>query len=375
MKIIMDASPLVSRKTGIGYYTLNLVQHLAMYKQIKLNLAINGVRPSHSIPTDLGDISKILLPYDKLRSMNVHSRIYNLLKVEYAASNFDIFHGVNFHVWPTLSAKKIVTFHDLAFIKYPELMPKEIVKHHKKWAIHSLYNSDFVITVSQSVRQEIIDHFNYNPEKIACTPLAASGRFFQRNSKEELSKIKSKYKLPDSFFLYVGTIEPRKNILRLIEAFDLARKDFEFDQKLVLVGSKGIEFEKILQKINELNLLDQVIIAGYVEENDLPLIYNIADVFIYVSLYEGFGLPILEAMQSGLPVITSNLSSMPEVAGAAALLVNPFDTLSIAGAIAMLSQDANLRTRLSEQSLQQAGKFSWSLTAFQTFDIYNKVLK
>lgn len=375
MKVIMDATPLMSQKTGVGYYTANLVkQFLNQTDILNLNLAINGIKPSKPIHTGVGSVNKILIPYDKFRDLNLHPTLYNVFKLEFITGNFDVFHGTNFHSWPTYNAKKVITFHDLAFIKYPDLMPQHIVKHHAKWAIHSLYNSDMIITVSQSVRNEIIDYFKIDPEKVMCTPLAASELFFKRDQEQLLNYVKVKYGLPNSFLLYVGTIEPRKNILRMIEAYYKAKKDSRLEQKLVLVGGKGLEIDTVLHKISKLNLTDDVIISGYVEENDLPIIYNAADAFIYVSMYEGFGLPILEAMKSGLPVITSNISSMPEVAGDAALLVDPLDTLSIAEAVNKVLLDKDFRSRLSMKSLEQARKFSWELTAIKTLDIYKKVL-
>ncbi|MFE5324204.1 glycosyltransferase family 4 protein [Paenibacillus sp. NPDC056579] len=375
MKVIMDATPLMSQKTGVGYYTVNLVkQFLKTNNNFNLNLAINGIKPSKPIHTGVGSVNKILIPYDKLRDLNLNPTLYNGLKLEFITGNFDVFHGTNFHSWPTYNAKKVITFHDLAFIKYPELMPQHIVKHHAKWAIHSLYNSDMIITVSQSVRNEIIDYFNFDPEKVMCTPLAASEQFFRRDQNQLLKNVKAKYGLPDSFLLYVGTLEPRKNILRMIEAYYKAKKDSGLEQKLVLVGSKGLEIDTVFHKINKLNLSKDVIIPGYVEENDLPLIYNAADAFIYVSMYEGFGLPILEAMKSGIPVITSNISSMPEVAGDAASLVDPLDTLSISEAINKVLLDKEYRNSLSLKGLGQSREFSWELTAAKTLDIYKKVL-
>jgi len=202
---------------------------------------------------------------------------------------------------------------------------------------------------------------------------SADPRFkFLRDKEAARSYILHQYGIKDPFILYVGTLEPRKNIPTLIHAFAKVKKD-GFPQKLLLIGGKGWKYEEIFSAINELSLTDQILIPGYVPDEDLVYFYNVADLFVYPSLYEGFGLPPLEAMACGTPVITSNKSSLPEVVGDAALLVDPLDVRALAGAIERVLANEELRAQLSERGLKRAKFFSWKKTAERTWEVYRAV--
>ncbi|MGZ9586212.1 glycosyltransferase family 4 protein [Paenibacillus marinisediminis] len=374
MKILMDGISLLSSRTGVGYYTSNLYKHLNLLydSSSEIKLICNGLKPPWRIATSNGTIYKVPFPYEKLKDKNLDA-LFSLAKLEYFSRSFDIYHGTNFSLLPTRDAKKVVTIHDLSFLKLPDLLSESIVKHHMKWALNSIEEADAIITVSESVRQELIDTLNVTPEMIHITHLAASRDFRPRNDALQFESLRLKYGFDHSFLLFVGTLEHRKNITGLIQAYEIAKRKYGLKQQLILIGKDGLGIEEVHNMIDKYNLRKSVRIVGYVDEQDLPCIYNMADALVYVSLYEGFGLPIIEAMQSGLPVITSNLSSMPEVAGHAALLVNPYDADEIAKYICELTEDEVKRQDLIMRGIQRSNQFNWDATAINTMSIYNKL--
>jgi glycosyltransferase involved in cell wall biosynthesis len=200
---------------------------------------------------------------------------------------------------------------------------------------------------------------------------AAQNNFKRIQVHKILNSIKQKYHLPDRFILFVGTLEPRKNIIRLLEAY--ARIKDKLPHKLVIAGTKGWLYQPIFEAVKRLSLRNNVIFLGYVDDGNLPALYNLADLFVYPSIYEGFGLPVLEAMACGIPVITSNVSSLPEVAGDAAVLVDPYNVKELAGAMKHVLTNASLRKQVINKGFQQAKNFSWKKCARETLKVYEEV--
>lgn len=218
-----------------------------------------------------------------------------------------------------------------------------------------------VLAVSENTRKDIIHYTNCNPQKITVTYEAADTIYHPIENRLELNRVKQKYNLPEDFIMYVGSLSPRKNINRLLTAFhSICHK---ITHHLVLTGSKSWKDSSVYASMKILGLENRINKLGYVEPEDIPILYNLADVFIYPSLYEGFGLPVLEAMQCGCPVVASNATSIPEVAGDAAFLVDPLDTSGFAHAIYLVLTDNRLREKLISKGFAQAKKFSWETTA------------
>lgn len=275
-------------------------------------------------------------------------------------------------------AKTIVTVHDLTPIVFKEDFPPGI-KGNIKWRLQkkSLQNVDFIITDSKSSKKDIHEITGIDDDKIRVIYLAAAKHFKQI---EELDKKEflSKFSLPENFILYVGDVTPNKNLPRIIEAIN------KTNYNLVVVGKAFANedfdrenvWNKDLRKAKELSLGSKKIVSlGFVEDSDLVKIYNIASTLVMPSLYEGFGLPILEAMQSGCPVITSKRGSLGEVAMDAALYVDPLSVDSIVSGINKVMGDANLRKSLSQAGIKNAKKFTWEKTAIETYDVYKSILK
>ncbi len=286
----------------------------------------------------------------------------------------DVFHGGNFITYKTKKAKNVITIHDLAFLKFSNIANDHTYRHHTLWLPYSIEKADHIIAVSQQTKQDIIEYYKVPESKITVTYLAAD-HHIKTEDDTTVNIIKAKYALPEQYVLYVGTIEPRKNIPFLIEGYALAKKQYKFEHKLLLVGGKGWKDEPVYQMINKYSLKDDVIFSGYVDEEDLPAIYTGASLFLFPSVYEGFGIPVLEAMQCKVPVITSNVSSLPEIVGEAGRLVSLKQRDDFIDSIGELLGDEKKRKQYAEAGAKQAQQFSWNKTALQTLEVYRKLLK
>jgi glycosyltransferase involved in cell wall biosynthesis len=228
-----------------------------------------------------------------------------------------------------------------------------------------------IIAISKSTKKDLIESYNLPEEKIFVTPLAA-GEQYNSLIKDQDKQILNKYHLKLPFILFIGTIEPRKNIQGLIKAFDLLFLQKKINHQLVLIGKKGWKSDPIFDLINKVKSKKKIKYLNFVNDQDLPSFYRSAQVFVYPSFYEGFGLPPLEAMKSGCPVIISKTSSLPEVVGKAGLLVNPQSNNDLVSKIDQVIKDQKLRQKMIQDGLIQAKKFSWQKTASLTLAVYQK---
>lgn len=266
-----------------------------------------------------------------------------------------------------VKSKKLFTVYDLIPIKHPEFFGLKNAKEHWLYKpLNELSVDTKVFCISEHTRKDFLEfRTDFKPENVFAAPLAASDIFYKCENTDKFKEIQAKYKLPDAgkYILSVCTLEPRKNLKRLIEAFaKFTEKNPKSDIKLVLAGNKGWLFEDIFESELVSILKDKIIFTGFVEDEDLASLYSNCKFFAYISLYEGFGLPILEAMQCGCAIISSNTSSMPEVGGDSVLYVEPKNVAEISNAISELDNNANLRTELGSKALNNAKNFSWKNT-------------
>jgi glycosyltransferase involved in cell wall biosynthesis len=267
----------------------------------------------------------------------------------------------------------VVTIHDLVAFLFPETIPRKYAMY-MRWLIKRVVKrADRIISVSENTKYDLVTVLGADPDKITVVYEAAQPKFKPVDDPAKLEEVKRRYNIDSPFLYHVGNIEPRKNLVRLIKAFLLLRERIGRTAKLVISGQEGWLTKKLYTAFNSLDFKDDVIFTGYVPHEDLPILMNAAQAFVFPSLYEGFGLPALEAMQCGTPVITSNISSLPEIVGQAAILVDPQDEDSIANGMQRVLEDGALRQRLSSQGLKQAALFSWEKAASQTLDIYRRV--
>lgn len=266
---------------------------------------------------------------------------------------------------------RVVTIHDLSFEHFPEFFAPHLRLLLKLSVPRSARAADAVLVDSEFVKRDLVATYRLAPDKIAVTHAAVEAEFRRVDEAAALDPIRAKYRTGARFILGVGNLQPRKNWLRLIEAFAQAKQEHRLPHTLVIVGPRAWQSEQVVAAAQGLD--DAVVFTGYVPTSDLVLLYNAAEVFVYPSLYEGFGLPVLEAMACGTPVITSNVSALPEIAGDAALLVNPYATQDIAAALVRVVSDEAYRAELRARGLARAREFSWERTAAQTLPVYRKV--
>ena len=276
------------------------------------------------------------------------------------------------HVLPLVCpVPAVVTVHDLGYKHYPEAhRPFDrwyldwTTRRHTQVARH-------IFADSLATKQDLIDFYQADAQRISVIYLGRDESLTQVDASFIIEQAKTKYGIDGAYLLYLGTLHPRKNLVRLIEAFHLARPQLPTSLKLVIAGRKGWLYDEIFATTQRLELTDQVIFPGFVDDADKPALLSGALAYVFPSLYEGFGLPVLEAMACHTPVLTSNVSSLPEVAGDAALLVDPHSPDNIATGLVRLASDANLRQTLVAQGLRQIEKFSWDKAARQVLEILN----
>lgn len=391
MKIILATDPVFWPLTGIGKYTLELAKGLSHSNSIEdlrfFNMGrwqpIEDLRQFGNKNAGKAEntgwahksfsMLRRSLANHKLTTAT-YARIAPLMfrqRLKSFAHDY-IYHSPNFML-PPFSGKKIATFHDLSVLKYPEFHPESRVTYLRPEILRSARVADHIITDSEAVRQEIIEYFARNPNEVSVIPLAST-LVGEPADPVALDKFLTTHELTKGrFFLFVSSIEPRKNIERILDAYSALPAIFRERNPLVMTGSSGWKSTELLKRIKTLGNAGQVQYLDYSSDMDLIYLYQSAGALVFPSVYEGFGLPIIEAQSMGVPVLTSNRSCMPEVAGEAALLVNPFDVDDIRHALEQIMVDDALRRNLIRDGLHNARRFSWENTVSKTLDVYARV--
>jgi glycosyltransferase involved in cell wall biosynthesis len=257
---------------------------------------------------------------------------------------------------------------------FPQYLPNKLAFAYAKTSIElAARRSTRILTVSESSKRDILRFVDVPPSKIDVIYNAYDERFGLEPREEDVIRVRERYQLQDEFVLYAGNVKPHKNLERLIEAFDLVRKRGMDHLKLVMIGDEISKYAALRRAVHSHQLHKYVRFLGYMPLETLAVLYRLAGVFVFPSLYEGFGLPPLEAMASGTPVVTSNVSSLPEVAGDAALLVDPYNSTAIADGIERVLRDVSLRATLREKGLARARQFSWHASVRHIREIYGQV--
>lgn len=303
-------------------------------------------------------------------------RAFLPVPIEAFVGSVDLFHATDFTLLPTLpTTKSIVTVHDLSFVKAPQAAHPAMRRYLNAVVPRSIRRATHVIADSQATKDDICEIYGTNPNKISVL-LSGVNPIYKPVTNANIRRlVRQKYHIPlDADYIFsIGTVQPRKNYGKLMSALHRLQKDFP-NLHLVIAGGKGWLEGPIYQAIDVLQLHDKVHFIGYVDDEDVPALYSDAICTGYVSLYEGFGFPVVESMACGTPVITSNISSLPEVAGTAALMVDPFDIDAITDGLHRLITDKKLRDRLIEAGYRQAKRFNWERSAQDLLDIYAHVL-
>jgi glycosyltransferase involved in cell wall biosynthesis len=266
-----------------------------------------------------------------------------------------------------------VTVHDILFEHYPELFEATFVLRSKIFLRHSVKQADTIITVSQYSKNAIYSTYGIEQSRIVVTPEGVDETFLSKTDDNQFPIICQKYGIKVPYLLYVGRLEPRKNIPMLIKAFSQLQKERFQELSLVIGGAKDFGYDRIFKTVKAQKIENKVSFIGKISQNDLPAILSGAKIFVYPTFYEGFGLPVLEAMACGTPVVTSNTSSLPEIVGDAGILVNPFDIDSIVSGIHTLLSDNVLYNELRRRGIQRARMFSWQQCAEKTLQVYTQL--
>lgn len=372
MRIALYANPILDRGVGVGVYVTELAKHLPrVAPDAEFLLFYNSFRRGSLAGPALEEFAK---PPNVRVQLNLGLKRaiakawkFGFPPVEAFTGPLDVYHGTNCFAAPTRAARRVVTIHDMTPVLFPEWHTDEVRRYAPELR-RTLHRNDLILTISESTRRDLERLFRIPPERVRVIPLAAAPAF-TRPQDSIIAETRLRYGLNRPYLLHTGTLEPRKNIVRLLEAFAQVTEDHD----LVLVGTKGWLNQDIHATITRLGLQTRVQLTGYVPAEDLPAIYAGAEVFLYPSLYEGFGLPPLEAMACGAPVITSDEASLPEVVGDAAVLVTPRSVESIAEALRRVLESRNLQADLRERGLARARQFSWERTARETYEAYREV--
>jgi glycosyltransferase involved in cell wall biosynthesis len=284
-----------------------------------------------------------------------------------------LFHAPHYVLPPLVPCRSIVTIHDCIHLMFPQYLPNRLAFTYARVSIAlASHRATRVLTVSESSKRDILRFVDVSPDKIDVIYNAYDERFGIEPREEDVIRVRERYQLHDEFVLYAGNVKPHKNLERLIEAFDLVRKRGLEHLKLVLIGDEISKYAALRRAVHKHQLHKYVRFLGYLPEETLAVMYRLAGVFVFPSLYEGFGLPPLEAMASGTPVVTSNVSSLPEVAGNAAVLVDPYDPSAIADGIERVLCDEELRRDLRAKGLARARQFSWESSVTRVREIYEE---
>lgn len=284
----------------------------------------------------------------------------------------DVFH-CQYILPPRVKCKTVVTIHDLAHERYPQFSPRMEGMRMRKLVPGSARRADHIITVSEYSANDLVSLYGVPRSKITVAYQAPSPRFKPGNKLDSQEELKAKYGISSPFLLYVGRLQARKNLIRLVEAFARVRTNHP-DLKLVLVGKSDLHHEQLLAKVDELAVREAVLFPGYIASDDLPVFYKAAEIFVFPSVFEGFGLPVMESMASGLPTITSRGSCLEEIAGDGALLVDPLSVESIADAITHLLENPEFRSALVERGLRRSADFSTGAFAAKVLDVYTSLV-
>jgi glycosyltransferase involved in cell wall biosynthesis len=369
MRFGLDGIPLREQKSGIGHYTLELARALA------------ALEPAHEFeivspgPFPSPETSAPNLHFTDAHARGLERRYWWPigLPLYCRRAAFALFHGTNFDLPYWTRSPTVLTIHDLSLLLFPETHEKHLVRRARRVMPLMVRKATAIITPSETVKREVCEHLGVSEDKVFAIPEAARACFYPATL-YETEPVRQRLGIEPEFILFVGTVEPRKNLLTLARAFERIAKTHARLQ-LVIAGQKGWLSDDLMAYLKKSAIHDRVLFTGHLSDDDLRVLYSSCRVFVYPSLYEGFGLPLLEAMACGAPVVTSNVGSIVETVGNAARLISPTDPDDLAQAITALLDDTREREHLSASGIEHAKNFSWARTAAATWKVYQKIIR
>lgn len=376
LRIGIDYTAALQQRAGIGRIVREQIRALAQIDSQTTYRLFSAGSHHTTLPPSLGPN----FTWSPTRVSNQWlARIWHRarlpLPVEFFSGPLDLFHATDFVLPPTLpKTQTIVTVHDLTFVRVPDAAPPRLRTYLNAVVPRSLKRANHIIADSHATKDDIVALYKVPLERISVVWGGVSPDFRQIHDEVKLKETLQKYALGQRPFLFsVGTVQPRKNYGRLVRSLEQVHRE-GLDVDLVIAGGKGWLEDEMYETIRDLNMGDYVRLVGYVSDNDLPYLYNASTCVVFPSLYEGFGFPVLEAMACGIPVVTSNTSSLPEIAGDAALLVDPYNVEELTTAIVRTLIDDTLRHDLTNRGIERASQFSWRASAERLHTTYMQVL-
>jgi glycosyltransferase involved in cell wall biosynthesis len=377
MKIGVDAQTLLERSAGVTYYTRGLLE--AILKQDKKNyydllfFRLFHKKPEYMLGRGKNFTYKYqqIFPYKFLRYSTYVGMGVPLIPLELFFGKHDLYFFPNFVEYPHWTGKSVVVIHDLSFIKVPQYVTTPNTIFLRKFVSLSARRADHIIVNSEYTKGDVVDVYRVPEDKVTVAYPGVDTDWFKPLAEAEIGAVKKKYGLKKPFLLYLGTLEPRKNIITLLKAYAALGSRSEVD--LVLAGKKGWMFEEIFKTVKDLGIKDGVVFTGYVSDEDKPRLLSGAEAFVYPSLFEGFGMPVIEAQACGTPVITSDVTSLPEAAGEAALFVDPYKIDDLKNAMGKLLSSSKLRGDLSRKGLANVKRFDWGTSAKKVLNVFDSL--
>ncbi|MBI1865012.1 MAG: glycosyltransferase family 4 protein [Nitrospirae bacterium] len=373
MHIAIDVRTINPTHSGVGFYVSNLLGALReIDKENSYSYVCNQAQcRAQLLPGKSVDL--IRTPFSHENHLFGDFWEHAILPYRLNRAGVDVFHGPAFLIpFRSPTFRTVVTVHDLVVFLHPETVPRRYSLY-MQWLVRmAVKRADRIIAVSECTRLDLMNILGVDSSRIVAIPEAA-GPEFAPPGPERIESVLNRYKISGRYLLHVGNLEPKKNLPRVIRAFDrVARMPGGEDLSLVIAGKKGWLYDEIFRTANG-TTTNSIRFLGYVPRDEMAAIYAGASCFVFPSIYEGFGLPVLEAMACGTPVVTSNISSMPEVAGGAAVLVDPYDEESIASGILAVVSDPSLQGQLRREGILRSRTFSWDRAARETLDLYRDV--
>lgn len=380
IKIAFDAHTLMeSQKTGIGRVADNIVKNFISDKDFKCYLNVFTMGKKKDEIRRLFNYKNAKIQKFKFYPRGAYLRTWKYFPISYNClfkyqADITQFWGAD--IPPGVKGKKVVMVHDMTYKAYPETMDLSVKRILERNMIDTCKRADRIVTVSNFSKQEILKYIDVDPKKIAVMPCGVDhSKYHVIQDRKKIDNIKKKYKISGDYYIYVGTLEPRKNILFLIHGYMELKKRKKYIPKLVLAGKKGWMYEEIFNVVKKYNLESEVIFTGYLDDHEVPILLNGAIAFIFPSLYEGFGIPPLEAMACGIPVIVANRASLPEVVEDAGILIEPDDTENLVNSMWELYSNINIRNYYIDKGVLQAKKFTWEKSAQILKEVYQSLLE
>ncbi len=374
MNIALDGMPLSSQLTGVGHYTLELAKNLALVSPADSFALVSPQPPAPAAFEALQSQSPPNLSYIDVAPVFLHRHWWSLGLQRYLSRHsFDLFHGTNYEVPLWSRQPTVVTIHDLSLLLHSDFHKRRLVRR-ARWRLPLMVRSATrIITPSTSVKAEVCEKFGVAVEKVVVTPEAPRPSF-KRREDAGVTELRQRLGIENDFILFVGTIEPRKNLRRLLDAFEQLVRTTSLTLKLVIAGGQGWLMDDFAALIEQKQLNSRICLAGYLQDEDLRALYSTCAAFVYPSLYEGFGLPPLEAMACGAPVITSRIPSLMETVGDAARLVDPLDVADLAQAMIEFAGNKSMRAQYADRGHTHVTRYSWQQTALKTLAVYRSIV-